>query len=138
MIAIFHDLRHAVRRLGRTPGFSIVAVLTVALGIGATTAVFSVVDGVLIKPLPYPDADSLVGVWHTAPGIATGGGDVQLSTAQLFTYREQNRTFEAIGLWSSGSATVTGRGDAERVRSLYVSDATLQILGVQPAAGRRF
>ncbi len=77
----WRDLRHGVRALLRAPGFTALASLTLALGIGATTAVFSVVNGVLVKPLPYPDADALVGVWHTAPGTNIPG-DVPISATQ--------------------------------------------------------
>ena len=138
MSGLVQDVRYALRTLAKTPGFTVVAVLTLALSLGATTSIFSVVYGVLIKPLPYPDADELVGLWHTAPGVATDGGDVQMSAGQFFTYREGNRTFQNLGLWGPGSVAVTGRGDPERVRSIRVSDGTLQTLGIQPTAGRWF
>ena len=138
MSGLVQDVRYALRTLAKTPGFTVVAVLTLALSLGATTSIFSVVYGVLIKPLPYPDADELVGLWHTAPGVATDGGDVQMSAGQFFTYREGNRTFQNLGLLGPGSVTVTGRGDPERVRSIRVSDGTLQTLGIQPTAGRWF
>ena len=101
-------LQHALRRLGRAPGFTAIAVTTVALGIGANIAIFSVVNGVLIKPLPYPQAESLVGVWHTAPGIPSIKGFINCSPTMLFTYREQSRTLQHVGLWSTGEASVTG------------------------------
>jgi predicted permease len=131
------DLRYALRALRRAPAFTAIASLTLALGIGATTAVFSVVNAILIKPLPYPDADSLVGVWHTAPGLNVGG-DANMSAAQFYTYREHNRTFEEIGLWLSGAVTVTGLPEPERVASVWVTFTTFPALGVYPAIGRGF
>src|ERR1700733_6899888 len=118
-------LRHAFRRLRRAPGFTAIAVATVALAIGATTAIFSVVNGVLIKPLPYPHVEALVGIWHTAPGIPSIKGFLNLSPTMLFTYREQNRTFQQMGLWSNGEASVTGLADPEQVQALYVTSGTL-------------
>ena len=138
MSGLVQDMRYALRALAKTPRFTLVAVLTLAVNLGATTSIFSVVNGVLIKPLPYPNADELVGLWHTAPGIASDGGDVQMSAGQFFSYREANRTFQTLGLWAPGSVTVTGRGDPERVRSIRVSDGALQTLGIQPAVGRWF
>jgi putative ABC transport system permease protein len=100
-------LKHIFRRLVLTPMFTTVAVATLALGIGANTAIFSVLNGVLIKPLPYPESDALVGVWHVAPGIASLMGKLNCSPTMYFTYREQNRTFQEFGLWSGGGASVT-------------------------------
>jgi putative ABC transport system permease protein len=96
-----------------------------------------VVNGVLIKPLPYRDPDALIGIWHVAPG-ANIGGDVKSSETQFFTYREHNRTFQAIGLWSTQAGTVTGLAAPEEVRRLTVAAGTLDTLGVEPALGRAF
>ena len=99
---LIHDVRHGLRTLRRSPMFASVVLLTLAIGIGANTAVFSVVNSVLLKPLPYPDADELVAVWHTAPGaagLASVSGDLRLSSSMYFTYAEHNRTFQAIGVW---------------------------------------
>ena len=134
--SVSRDLRYALRGLSRRPGFTFAAVLTLALGIGATTAIFSVVYSVLIKPLPYPNADELVRIRHTAPGL--GAPDMVASTNMHLTYRQENRAFAAIGLWMEDSATLTIRGEAERVRALRVTDGTLQALGVQPLRGRWF
>src|SRR6185503_16922812 len=103
------SLQHVFRRLGRAPMFTSVALVTLALGIGANTAIFSVVNGVLIKPLAYPQSEQLVGVWHLAPGVNIPG-NMNCSPAMYFTYREENQTFQDFGLWSSGGATVTGVG----------------------------
>ena len=138
VLVTMRSLRHAFRRLVRAPGFTAVALVTLALGIGANTAIFSVVNGVLIKPLPYPDAQALVGVWHVAPGVAGIRGDLNFSPAMYFTYREENRTFREVGLWSNGGASVTGLAEPEQVQALFVTYGTLSALGVQPAVGRWF
>jgi predicted permease len=129
-------LRHAVRGLTRHPGFTAAAVLTLALGIGATTAIFGVVYGVLLKPLPYPDADELVNIRHAAPGSPAAMQG--FSESQYVTYREANRAFEAVGFFSGGGRTLTGLGDPEQVQVLTVTHGILQALGVQPAVGRWF
>ncbi|HEY3835941.1 MAG TPA: ABC transporter permease [Bryobacteraceae bacterium] len=131
-------LRHAVRRLGRAPGFTAIAVATVAIGIGANTAIFSVVNGVLIKPLPYPHSESLVGIWHTAPGVPDVKGFLNCSPTMLFTYREESRTIQNVGLWSTGEVSVTGMTEPEQAHSLYVTYGTLDALGVSPESGRWF
>jgi predicted permease len=100
--------------------------------------VFSVVNGVLLKPLPYPRPEELVGVWHLAPGVAGLNGDVNCSPTMYFTYREQGRAFQDVGLWSTGRVSVTGLGDPEELASIFVTYGTLQTLGVQPALGRWF
>jgi putative ABC transport system permease protein len=118
--------------------FTSIALVTLALGIGANTAIFSVVNGVLIKPLPYPEAQQLAGVWHLAPGISGIAGNVNCSPTMYFTYREESRTFQDFGLWSNDGVTVTGAGDPEQVQAVDVTYGTLNALGVQPAEGRWF
>src|SRR5690606_5649012 len=126
-------LRLAARTLRRRPGFTAAVVLTLALGIGATTAIFGVVYGVLLKPLPYPDAGELVSLRHTAPGRAVRASAEALgfSESLYVTYREENEAFEHVGLWGSGGQTLTGSGNPEQVRTLIVTQGTLQALGVQ-------
>jgi putative ABC transport system permease protein len=131
-------LQHVFRRFGMNPGFTAIALVTLALGIGANTAIFSVVNGVLIKPLPYPRAESLAGVWHTAPGVTGISGNINCSPTMYFTYREESRTFQEFGIWSNGGASVTGAGDPEQLRAMFVTYGVLQALGVQPALGRWF
>ena len=112
---VTRDLRHGARTLRRSPSFAAVVMLTLAIGIGANTAVFSVVNSVLLEPLPYPRAGELVAVWHTAPGasgMSNLSGDLRLSASMYFTYAEQNRTFQDIGVWFANSATITGIGRA--------------------------
>jgi predicted permease len=136
------DLRYTLRILRKSPGFTTVAVLTLALGIGATTAMFSVVDGVLLRPLPYPQPGRLVEVGIDLPGI--NQFNWPLCPADYFTFREQSRTFQDIGLYYTGfgaalySANVTGRGRPEHVPALGVTDGVLPILGVTPLLGRSF
>ena len=134
---VVDDARYGIRALRRAPGFTIVSVVTLALGIGAATAVFSVVNGVLIKPLPYTDPDGLVSIRNTARA-SSSTGEVPLSATQFFTYRDENRVFSAFGLWSSGRASVTASGEPEEVHTLRVTHGTLQALGVSPAIGRWF
>jgi predicted permease len=133
------DIRHAFRGLRHNPMFTVTALLTLAIGIGANTAVFSVVNSVLLKPLPYPKVEELVAVWHTAPGAAglsTVSGDLRLSSSMFFTYAKENRTFQSIGLWAPGATTVTGLAEPEQVRTVFITDGLLQALNVQPALGR--
>ena len=134
---VVRDLRYGVRALRRVPAFTVVSVATLALGIAAATAVFSVVNGVLIKPLPYPDSQALVGIWNS-PRDANGGGQLPLSATQFFTYRDENRVFAALGLWTTGTAIVTASAEPEEVQTVRVTDGTLQALGVAPALGRWF
>jgi predicted permease len=126
------------RRFTRAPLFTAIALMTLAIGIGANTAVFSVVNGVLIKPLPYPSADELIGIWHSAPGVGFNNGNLGGSPAMLFTYREEGRSFQDIGLWSGGGVTVTGFSEPEQVRNLRVTHGVLQALAVPPMLGRWF
>ena len=126
-----------IRRFTRAPGFTAIALITLAIGIGANTAVFSVVNGVLIKPLPYPNADELVGVWHTAPGVINLP-KLNVSPTMYFTYREHSQTFSEMGVWQRGGVTITGVAEPEQVRSVRVTYGTLQALNVPPAFGRWF
>jgi len=124
------------RRLVRAPLFTSMAVATLALGIGANTAIFSVIRGVLLKPLPFSEPERLVGVWHTAPGI--GIPVLNQSPSLYLTYRDANHSFEDTAIWDNGAVAVTGTGEPERVSMLEVSDGLLPILRIQPALGRRF
>src|SRR5882672_8078791 len=128
-------LRYWLRTLRREPMFMAAAILTLALGIGATTAIFSVVNGVLIKPLPYPAAGELLSVSHFAPGMGFAES-VGMSPSMLFTYREEGRVFQSIGGWSPDAATVTGLAEPERTRTLLITFGTLQVLNVPPLLGR--
>src|SRR6202008_337433 len=134
---MFNDqLRQVLRRLGRAPLFTAITLITLAAGIGANTVIFSVLEGVLLKPLPYPHPDELIGVWHTAPGV--GIKDLEISPSIYFIDREQNTTFQDIGAYNGDSLDVTGTGEPEQVRGLDVTDGTLPMLGVKPVLGRLF
>ncbi|MGJ5820883.1 ADOP family duplicated permease [Paludibaculum fermentans] len=130
------DVRYALRRLWGHPGFTSVSVLMLALGIGASATIFSVVDGVLLKPLPYPQAERLVALRHTAPGLNIP--DMNLAVSLFLTYREENRVFQDLGMWSGDSWTVTGLGTPEEVPGLSVTQGFLSTLQAQPALGRGF
>ena len=129
-------MRHALRRLLANPAFALTAAITLATAIGANALIFSVVNGVLLKSLPYPDPQRLVGVWHVAPGIVPGPMNQAPST--YFTYRDEGQVFVDIGLWDDTTVTVTGRGEPEQIEALAVTDGTLPLLGVRPALGRTF
>jgi len=131
-----NQLKHVLRRLMRSPMFTVVTLVTLAIGIGANTAVFSVINGVLLKPLPYPDPEKLVGVWQKAPDL--GIQEFNASASDYFTFREENRTFQEFGLWNSGAVSVTGLAEPEQVQSLSVTYETLPALRVQPLLGRSF
>ena len=130
------QLRQVLRRLGRAPLFTAVTLITLAAGVGANTVIFSVLEGVLLKPLPYPHPEQLIGVWHTAPGI--GLKDLNMAPSIYFIDREQSTTFTDVGAYTNDSMSVTGAGEPEQVRGLDVTDGTLPLLGVQPALGRLF
>jgi putative ABC transport system permease protein len=129
-----------LRGFVRSPGFAATVLLTLAIGIGASTAVFSVVNGVLLRSLPYPDADRLVSIRHSAPGapgIAEGRG-LLLSQSMVLTYAEHNSTFQSFGAWSAVPAAVTGLAEPEEVRAIAAGEGLFETLGVPPAFGRPF
>ena len=137
----FADIRHGWRTLLHNPVFTVVGLLTIAIGIGANAAVFTVVNTVLLKPLNYPHSEQLVSLHQLAPGAA-GLADFEngllLSASMYFTYAEHNRAFQAMGVWDSGVANVTGLAEPEQVRGVGVSDGLLQELAVAPEVGRWF
>ncbi len=128
--------RQLFRKLQRSPLFSLVSIGTLALAIGANAAIFSVVHGVLLKPLPFEDPETLVGIWHSAPGL--GFPKVNQSPALHFTYRDSGRVFEQVGMWDNQEVSVTGLAEPERVESMSVTDGTLAMLRVRPKLGRIF
>jgi putative ABC transport system permease protein len=130
------QLRQVLRKLGRAPMFTTVTLLTLAVGIGANTAIFSIVEGVLLKPLPYPHPEELVAVRLTAPGLQIK--DLSPSPSDYFIAREQSRTFQDIGLYTGYSVNVTGLAEPEHASGLDVTDGVLPILGVTPMFGRSF
>jgi putative ABC transport system permease protein len=131
-----NEFRQVMRRLGRAPMFTAITLITLAAGIGANTVVFSVLNGVLLKPLPYPDPERLIGVWLTAPGIDIK--ELVMSPSAYFIFREQGRSFTDIGLYTGDSVSVTGVAEPEQVAATDVTDGVLPLLGAKPALGRLF
>jgi predicted permease len=132
------DTRHALRRMRKAPAFTAAVVLTLALGIGANTAIFGVIDSILIRPLAYPDAEELVSIWHTAAGLRGLPDGIGSSPSMYFTYREENRSFAQFGLWRSAGASVTGLAEPELPRALFVTHGVLDAVGVMPLMGSWF
>jgi predicted permease len=132
----FDELRQLGRRLLRTPMFTAVTLITLAVAVGANAVIFSVVEGVILKPLPYSHPEGLIGVWHTAPGINIK--DLNMAAFLYFIDREQSKTLVDIGVYTGDSFTLTGAGEPEHVQGVDVTSGTLPILGTVPALGRVF
>jgi len=130
----WQDLRFGARTLVRTPGFAAVAVLTLALGIGANAAIFSVVNAVLLQPLPWRDAERAVMIWSKW----TAFDKTWVATGEVVDYRRRSQTLEDVAAWSDSSVNITGDGDPERVRAASVSANTFAVLGAGPMLGRTF
>ena len=134
MTRFLSDLRHATRTLAARPGFTLAAVACLAIGIGATTAIFSVVYGVLLRPLPYPGQDRLVDVAE----LTAGGHASRVSDANYLDLRDRNRSFEALGVYSAWDVAIATPAEAFRARSAMVSSGFFEALGAQPTIGRSF
>src|ERR1043165_2739076 len=136
MTALFQDLRYGARILMKQPAVTLVAVVTLALGIGANTAIFSLVNGILLRPLPFREPDRVVRLIQASPnlGLATWG----VSQADFAAYREQNRSFESLTLFTNGGANLTGEGEPERLTVTNVSADFFKVFGVNPVLGRTF
>ncbi len=128
------DLRFAIRMLWTNPGFTVVAVLTLAIGIGGNTAIFSIVNGVLLNPLPFPHPDQLVGLHESKPNFPQGS----ISYLNFLDWRKDNRTFASMALARRYSFSLTGKGDAEQVKASFLSSGFFAVLGVRPLMGREF
>src|SRR5687768_6604739 len=135
MSTVLKDLRHAVRQLANAPGFTLVAIITLALGIGANTAIFSVVDAVLLRPLPYPDSDRLVSIQERAPDVASG---ISLSPPNFVDLSTRTQSFERVGAYVWATFNVTGSTEPERLSGAGVTPSLLPTLGVEPLLGRWF
>ena len=131
---LFADVRYGLRQLRKNPGFTTVAVLTLALGIGATTAIFSVVYGVLLRPLPYPAADRLTAIFE----VTSKGRPARLADPNFADFRDQSRSFEAMAKYRQGIVSVSGGSQPTRTTAAHVSEGFLRVFGVQPAIGRDF
>ena len=117
-----------IRDSARTPLFTLIAAVTLAIGIGANSAIFSVINGVLLKPLPYPHPDELIDLHHTAPGV--NFPDADPAPFLYFTYREENRSFQSLGLYDLETCTVTWREKPEEVQCLNVTSEILPMLSL--------
>jgi putative ABC transport system permease protein len=137
LAGILHDARYGVRLLRRQPGFAVIAILTMALGIGTTTMLFSVADGVLLKPLPWPHADRLMRVTETRQG-RTGRIVGTVSNGTFLAWRDHPTTIDDLGGWLTQSATLTGAGDPARIPIIPTTPSLFAMLEVRPLIGRLF
>jgi predicted permease len=136
MSILARDLRYAIRAFAKSPGFTVAAILSLAIGIGANTAIFSVTSALLLRPLPYKDADRLVIMWNTSPGL--GITRDWFSSAQYFDIKNNHHGFEQVAMAIGGNYNLTGEGEPERVGVVRVSNNMLPMLGARPAQGRLF
>src|SRR5215207_6340145 len=136
MNKLFQDLRYGARMLVKQPGFTLVAVITLGLGIGANTAIFSLVNSILLRPLPFREPDRLVRMLQASPmlGLSSWG----VSQADFAAYREQNRSFESIAIYNATAANLTGAGEPERLPIATVTADFFKVFGVNPLLGRTF
>ncbi len=134
MQSLWQDVRYGLRVLVRSPGFTAIAVVTLALGIGANTALFSVVSGVLLDPLPFPDPDRLYAVYTRTPTFGTSS----VSYLNFLDWQKDNRVFSGLGAYRSDDFNLTGSGEAERLQACMVSAELFPLLGVKPVLGRTF
>ncbi len=136
MNILAQDLRYAFRVFAKNPGFTLAAVLSLAIGIGANTSIFSIMNALLLRPLPYKDADRLVILWNRSPGLNIT--EDWFSTAQYFDIKNEYHGLEQVAIAIGGNDNLTGQGEPERVGSIHVSSNLLPMLGLHPAAGRLF
>ena len=136
MSQVWNDLRFAVRSLSRVPGFALVAVLTLALGIGANTAIFSVVNGVILKPLGYPHPEQLVMITSQFPTL--GFDQFWVSPPEYFEFRERNKSFKDVGAYTTNAVNIGSEGQPQRVAAAGVTSSLLNVLAVPPRVGRVF
>src|SRR5271154_1916952 len=137
--SILADIKFTFRRLRRSPGFAITVVLTLAIGIGANTAVFSVLNSVLTRPLPYPEPQQLIAMHLNAPGapgLAEFRSELRLSASMYFTFARHNRTFQSVGVWQSGTASITGLAQPEQVNTALISGGVLETFNVPALTGQ--
>ncbi|HEX5736618.1 MAG TPA: ABC transporter permease [Blastocatellia bacterium] len=138
MNTLLRDLRYAVRMLAKRPAFTVVAVLALALGIGANTAIFSVVNAVLLRPMPYENPDQLIMLWETNPRLQLGFDEVSVAPANYVDWKNQNSVFEQLAAFWPSTYNITDAGQPERLEGVEVSSDLFSLLGVQAARGRTF
>src|SRR5215510_2200469 len=136
MATLIHDLRFGLRMLLKSPGVSIMATIALALGIGANTAIFSVINAVLLRPLPFPESEALMSVFETDPQRGLNRGSY--SYPNFFDLREQNNVFERLACYHSGDFIMTGRGEPARLQGAVATSDLLTLLGTPPMLGRSF
>ncbi|MCI0413009.1 ABC transporter permease [bacterium] len=131
---LWQDIRFGMRMLVKDPAFTVVALLALALGIGANTAIFSVVNGILLRPLPYNDPEKIITIWEPS----RGGHTLGLTDLEFFDVRDQNQVFENVAAYATGATNLTGGGEPERITGTWVSSGFFPVLGVHPMLGRTF
>jgi putative ABC transport system permease protein len=137
--SVFQDFRYAARTLRKNPAFSAIAILTLALGIGASTAVFSLVNAVLLKPLPYPNSQQIVFPWRQPPaGLHVGYNEMPWGRPDFLFFAHESKSFQSVGAFKSDSFNLTGSGDAARLDGLRASAGFFPSLGISPIMGRTF
>jgi predicted permease len=137
--SVLQDLRYAARTLRKNPGFSAIAILTLALGIGSSTAVFSLVNSVLLKPLPYPNSQQIVFPWRQPPaGLKLGYNEIPWGRPDFLFFARESKSFQSVGAFKSDSFNLTGSGDAARLDGLRASAGFFPSLGISPIMGRTF
>jgi predicted permease len=137
--SLIRDVRHGVRSLIKSPGFALAGVIILGLGIGVNSAIFTIVNAVVLRPMPFPDADRIMRVWHTPPQSTFAGMEVfALSPANFIDWDAQNEVFESMAIYRYGRRTLTGSGEPDAVMIGRASASFLPILGVQPILGRGF
>ena len=137
--SLFGDLKLTLRRLWKSPGFAVTVLLTLAIGIGANTAVFSVLNSVLLRPLPYPEAQELVALHLNAPGapgLAEFRNELRLSPSMYLTFAAHNRSFQSMGVWLPGTVSITGLAQPEQVKTAQISGGVLETLNVPALEGQ--
>src|ERR1043165_221299 len=136
MSNLFQDLRYGARILLKHPAITLVAVITLALGIGANTAIFSLVNSILLRPLPFREPDRVVRLLQASPKLQLSTWGV--SQADFAAYRDQNRSFESVALYNSNGTNLTGAGEPERLAVANVTADFFKVLGINPQLGRAF
>jgi predicted permease len=137
--SVVADLKLTLRRLRKSPGFAVTVLLTLAIGIGANTAVFSVLNSVLLRPLPYPEPEQLVSLHLNAPGasgLAEFRSELRLSASMYLTFAAHNRAFQSVGVWGPGTASITGLAQPEQVNTAQISGGVLETLNVPALTGQ--
>src|SRR5689334_15536351 len=137
--SLIRDVRYGIRTLIKSPGFALAGIVILGLGIGVNSAIFTVVNAVVLRPMPFPDADRLMRVWHTPPQTTFAGMEVfALSPANFIDWDEQNQVFESMAIYRYGRRTLTGSGEPDAIIIGRASAAMLPMLGVTPIIGRGF